>query len=836
MMKIERLLKAQTSACFISYARFGDDMNRILASFVVFLLSTQVLLIGTVSADLDSLTDAGQTDELDRPLVLWKALNDGRILTVDNQGNVSVNAFSNGILATQWTVFLEVQTNNARLDDAQELVTVAHENGAYVVQMSTQSIYWNITTSDPVNDAVLDQQGELWLVYYAGKRRADQYDTNGFTGISSTVISSGISSVEILNDGKLALASYDKKIYVHSQAGALTNTLSDPTAIVSQMEAVDNDTLLAGTTGGTVYRYDTSTWTASSIALGHTKQTTYLSQFSNMYVVGAKQGKVTFLDQTNFTILASFSSSGDIIGIEPEFTGQFFSIGTKPSTTNVRYFDLDSDLDGVNDLSDAFPDDPTQTEDGDGDGYGDNSEGNNPDAFPFDETQWVDVDGDGYGDNVAGEDPDLFPNNADQWKDSDGDGYGDNSNGQDGDVFPSEPTQWADADRDGYGDNPEGFKPDGCIAVNAFSNIDRYGCPDSDLDGYSDPSENWAIEDGADALPNNPTQWLDGDGDGYGDASEGQSPDACPWEFGTSTKAVSPDINSSTGYVALPSFGCLDEDGDGWVDRTESPLMDIDPNEHYDADGDGVGSNADYDDTKGFIQTEQDHCLNDKNDTSEACLGWNNPAYQAYRSTIDEGELVLGFFSWNTSQQEDTKSNSPLEVDEDVLSQVISVGVVAFGGLTALILGVAFLVNKRKASATKKEYGGVNPNFSSNASKEALEGRGGLSAAGGIISDEQWDDDVAQLDFEVKDDGFGDMALKSGEAKEEAASITYQEESIEAIAGMPAMSTPQEEEAPAESQMPDEAPPLPEEGLPDGWTMDQWRWYGHEWLAKYGKN
>ena len=73
-MKIERLPEAQTSACFISYARFGDDMNRILASFVVFLLSTQVLLVGTVSADLGSLTDAGQTDELDRPLVLWEAL------------------------------------------------------------------------------------------------------------------------------------------------------------------------------------------------------------------------------------------------------------------------------------------------------------------------------------------------------------------------------------------------------------------------------------------------------------------------------------------------------------------------------------------------------------------------------------------------------------------------------------------------------------------------------------------------------------------------------------------------------------------------------------------
>ena len=29
-----------------------------------------------------------------------------------------------------------------------------------------------------------------------------------------------------------------------------------------------------------------------------------------------------------------------------------------------------------------------------------------------------------------------------------------------------------------------------------------------------------------------------------------------------------------------------------------------------------------------------------------------------------------------------------------------------------------------------------------------------------------------------------------------------------------------------------EGPPLPEGGLPDGWTMDQWRWYGHEWLEK----
>ena len=157
-------------------------MKRWLAFLIVFLLGTQAGMVGSVSGDLSLLTDGGQTDRIDQPLVLWASLNDGRVLTVDSEGNVSVNTFNNGVLSTQWTVFLEVDANNARLDDAQELVTIAHDAGAYVVQMSTQTIYWNITTPDPVDDAALDKEGELWLVYYAGKRRADQYDTTGFTG------------------------------------------------------------------------------------------------------------------------------------------------------------------------------------------------------------------------------------------------------------------------------------------------------------------------------------------------------------------------------------------------------------------------------------------------------------------------------------------------------------------------------------------------------------------------------------------------------------------------------------------------------------------------------
>jgi hypothetical protein len=49
---------------------------------------------------------------------------------------------------------------------------------------------------------------------------------------------------------------------------------------------------------------------------------------------------------------------------------------------------IDSDEDGHPDINDAFPNDPTQWFDSDGDKYGDNLNGNNPDYYPNDPTEW----------------------------------------------------------------------------------------------------------------------------------------------------------------------------------------------------------------------------------------------------------------------------------------------------------------------------------------------------------------------------------------------------------------------------------------------------------------
>lgn len=75
-------------------------------------------------------------------------------------------------------------------------------------------------------------------------------------------------------------------------------------------------------------------------------------------------------------------------------------------------FDPDTDGDGIKDINDAFPNDPSEWIDTDRDGVGDNS-----DAFPTEPSEWKDSDGDNIGNNADPDDDndgildveDLFP-------------------------------------------------------------------------------------------------------------------------------------------------------------------------------------------------------------------------------------------------------------------------------------------------------------------------------------------------------------------------------------------------------------------------------------------
>ena len=142
-----------------------------------------------------------------------------------------------------------------------------------------------------------------------------------------------------------------------------------------------------------------------------------------------------------------------------------------------------------------------------------------------------------------------------------------------------------------------------------------------------------------------------------------------------------------------------------------------------------------------------------------------------------------------------------------------------------------------------KRYGvPFEPQGNNTANQEALEDSAGLSATGGVESDDSWDDEVAAMDFTETSDELEESTTNSVSAEE-----LYDEGTdMTELAGIEiASSEASEEEVSAMLQdasvhevveKPSNSPPIPESGLPEGWTMEQWEWYGHEWLARFGDN
>lgn len=791
---------------------------RTVATIVLCLLLLPI--VAPVLSASASLIDAGQTEQINEKVVAWQQLSDGKVLMVTGSGTLSVNTFESGMHTPVWSLDLNITAKSARVDSGENLVSVSHNSGVVIIQMTQQIITQYINTSNPVDAVDWDNDGDIWIGYFPGQRRAEEWSGGLPSGIVTDSHSGGMTSMIVTSDGHILTGGYDNRVKVHDNTGTLVQQLTDMTSAVNTLELDAQGRLLVGTAGGDLFRYNLSDYTYEMLSISSNPQLVYIEQMDfASYHVGTQSGEIIVVDVQTFQEGDMYDSSGKVIASLKGANGEVYIISGFTSSTRVRLYDIDSDGDGVTDALDAFPTNPSESLDTDGHGVGDNS-----DEFPTIPDESVDSDGDGVGDNS-----DMFPSNPDQTIDSDGDGYGDNSDGQDGDLYPTDSSQWADTDRDGYGDNPQGTLADGCPLVNGFSTQDRYGCPDGDLDGYSDPDQNWTAQQGADALPDMNSQWTDGDGDGYGDNATGAMPDKCPTKPGTSTKAWLPDPENPLQNTELESFGCEDKDGDGWADGSESKDMDLDPNEYLDIDRDGTGSNSDYNDNDARIQTIQDHCNLDFTDVRDVCVGWRTPAYVQYvADSVAANQTAVSYSSWNTTSDSTTTDEAWYETN--AVNDALVYGGGLFGILTLVILIIGILASRRKSTQTQKTYGAAGLPTSA-AMDEALEGTAGSSAFGGVESDSLWEDDVKPLNLEEQEKEEKVVESSRGVSAEE---LFSDEESIESIATLGESTPEPEAESAPVPEEPQEAPPLPEGGLPEGWTMDQWKWYGHEYLAKMG--
>ena len=505
-------------------------MNRITVVVLSFLLCTiSPIITSTSTADL---VDNGITQEGNK-FVLFEKLSDNSLLTVDINGNISKNTINSGILTPTWTYETKLLQLRRRLMMEKLMLALSYDTGFLAFNLQSIDIMYYNNNTDSTDMIAWDSDGDIWLSY-GGQRKAIEYDSTGSTGYQSNTISSGFLSFSILANGDLAFGAMDFKVHIYDQSNNLVRKLAGPTSFISTIFEDNSNNLVVGSGNGNIYIYDMQSWDSTTVNLQVSSSVTYITDYSDSYFIGTSQGEFIELDKLTLQVSNTWQLNGQIMSSYHYFSGQI-SVLSGQQSFSLYYLDLDTDSDGVSDTNDAFPTDPTQNSDSDLDGYGDNPNGLNGDAFPNDATQFSDLDGDGYGDNIDGNNPDLFPENPTQNTDVDGDGFGDNSTGIDGDQFPLDSTQWNDSDNDGYGDNSNGNNPDACPSIYGTSTLDRFGCIDSDLDKYSDSDSEWGIEDGADALPSDITQWSDTDLDGYGDnPSPALNPDACPLVFGNS--------------------------------------------------------------------------------------------------------------------------------------------------------------------------------------------------------------------------------------------------------------------------------------------------------------
>jgi hypothetical protein len=381
----------------------------------------------------------------------------------------------------------------------------------------------------------------------------------------------------------------------------------------------------------------------------------------------------------------------------------------------------------------------------------------------------IDDDNDGFSDDI-----DDCPNEAGTsslgtslgCSDYDGDGYGDTV-----DVFPVDGAQWSDGDGDGFGDNSDGEGGDQCLLVTGTSNQDRNGCIDTDGDGWSNPDGAWTVAEGADAFPDEFTQHSDQDGDGYGDASDGVQSDACPLNAGTSTE---------------DRLGCIDSDGDGWSDVNDA--LPDDPTQHSDQDGDGFGDSE--------TGTMPDSCPEISGTSDMERYGCPDPDGDGWAGFLDAFPDDERF--WSDADGDGYPDQEGTNLSDDCPE----------------VPGTSTEDRVGCVDGDGDGWSDDGDSYPKDASRFASADGSSSSNTLYLIVGFLCVMAVLVLGYAVQRRNREESAIK-----------------LQPNLPQPMMMTPVAPlVAPVVQAAAPAGPPLPAEGLPAGWTLDQWAWYGEDYL------
>tara|TARA_B100000683_G_scaffold3971_1_gene4133 strand:+ start:36189 stop:38786 length:2598 start_codon:yes stop_codon:yes gene_type:complete len=623
---------------------------------------------------------------------------------------------------------------------------------------------------------ILDKESGILYIADTGASRILWVNTDDTT----------IDTVDIMNDPSRLepLAEYKRKTGI--EWGILDTGLNRPSGI-----ALDGDTLFISENGnGKITAYDLSE-DGKSASERATVQT------SAVFIMGLEIGPDGHLYYVD-------NGQDQVVRIDPHF---------------------DTDADGIYDADDnciLIPNSDQANLDGDNLGDVCDEDDDNDsildaeDSCPMGETGWssrsfTDLDGDGCRDD--GED-----------LDDDDDGVCDGLSADANCVVSTVEYDLCSAsslsfesnlqtDNDGDGcedasedndDDNDGFFDvvDDCSLTSGTSTEQLIGCVDSDGDGFADTIDTFPIDG---------SQWFDTDGDGFGDEVMGTDGDYCPDTPGTST---------------IDRIGCVDSDGDGYSDPDNSWTAGLggdafpnDETQHFDGDGDGYGDNQNG--------NQPDFC--------PGVFGTSNKDLFGCRDSDGDGwsDVADQFNNDNTQWFDQDGDGYGDEINGNLPDSCPDV----FGNSTI-----------QRYGCLDSDGDGLDDELDAfpNDSTETVDSDGD----GVGDNSDVYPQDASKTKLEIESEessSMVDMAIIVGiiftiivvlalfvtrRKSSRNSAIPAIDMSLETIFAIQDNVTPN----PIDIQpleMPDTAPtgpPLPDEGLPPGWTMEQWAWYGEDYL------
>ena len=157
-------------------------------------------------------------------------MDDNTILFLESDGYLISSTNQNGEITELWSHELNVSASFAKLDPGGKMLAVIHDQGFLVFNIETKQVEYNTQLSTIPDSLDWDSDGDLWIAYHSGTRKARQYTDGSYNNYQTTTVTSGFLSFVVLSNDNMVVGGFDSKLHLFDNFGNLIDQKSEPNA------------------------------------------------------------------------------------------------------------------------------------------------------------------------------------------------------------------------------------------------------------------------------------------------------------------------------------------------------------------------------------------------------------------------------------------------------------------------------------------------------------------------------------------------------------------------------------------------------------------------------